>query len=163
VANRKGALPDPIEDKANVIAPPPLIAAVALAVGYLGQRLDPRPMLPEAIAPWLGIGLLLVSLVIATSALGELHKARTPFDPRKATTAIVRTGAFRFSRNPLYVSLALVYLGVAALCNSLWMGLLFLPVLGILRFGVIGREERYLERKFGDEYRRYRAGVRRWL
>jgi len=163
MANRNGALPDPVADKANVIAPPPLIVAVALAVGYLGQRLDPRPLLPEAIVPWLGSGLLLVAVAIAASALGALHKARTPVDPRKATTAIVRTGAYRFSRNPLYVALSLVYLGVAALCNSLWMGLLVVPVVGILRFGVIGREERYLERKFGDEYRRYRAEVRRWL
>lgn len=163
MANHKGAPPDAVEDRANVIAPPPLIAAVALVVGFLAQRLDPKPMLPETIASWLGIGSLLVSLAVATSALGELRKARTPFDPRKPTTAIVRTGAFRFSRNPLYVSLALVYLGVAALCNSLWMGLLLVPVLGILRFGVIGREERYLERKFGDEYRQYRAEVRRWL
>lgn len=150
-------------DKANVIAPPPLIFAVALVVGYIGQRANPRPVLPQAIAPWLGIGLFLVSLAVSASALNELRKARTPVDPRKATTAIVRTGAFRLSRNPLYVSLTLVYLGVAALVNSLWIALLIVPTLGVLRFGVIGREERYLERKFGDDYRRYRAEVRRWL
>lgn len=163
MTNHDPAPPDQAADRANVIAPPPLIFAGALALGILAGRIDPQPLLPAVIAPWLGSGLCLLSMPIGGSAFYALRQARTPVDPRKATTAIVRTGAFRFSRNPLYVALTLLYLGIAALCNSLWIGLLVVPVLVIVRFGVIGREERYLERKFGDAYRRYRAEVRRWL
>ena len=77
--------------------------------------------------------------------------------------AIVRTGAYRFSRNPLYVALTMLYLGIAASLNALWVAVLIVPILVVMRFGVIGREERYLDLKFGDTYRHYRTEVRRWL
>ena len=150
-------------EKANVIAPPPLIFATALGLGLLAWRVDPRPMLPPTVALWLGVALCVLSFVVAGSALYELRKAGTPVDPSKPTTAIVRTGAYHFSRNPLYVALTMLYLGVAALLNAPWIAVLIVPVLVVMRFGVIGREERYLDRKFGNTYRHYRTEVRRWL
>lgn len=92
-----------------------------------------------------------------------LARARTPLDPRKPTTAIVTAGAFRFSRNPIYLSLLLLYLGIASLINALWIFLLALPLVVVLQRGVVEREERYLERKFGDEYMVYKNRVRRWM
>jgi protein-S-isoprenylcysteine O-methyltransferase Ste14 len=152
-----------MNDKAGVIAPPPLIFAASVVLGLLVGRVYPVALLPAALARPVGILLLLVPVPIAVSALRELRKARTPVDPYKPTSAIVRTGAFGFSRNPLYVSLILVTLGIACLSNSLWIFLFLVPAVVVLRFGVIAREEAYLDRKFGDDYRRYKTGVRRWL
>ena len=81
----------------------------------------------------------------------------------KPTTALVTAGPFGSSRNPIYVALTLLYLGVAFLVNALWILLLVVPVLLVIRYGVIAREEAYLTRKFGDVYHQYTAQVRRWL
>ncbi|MGH2405669.1 MAG: methyltransferase family protein, partial [bacterium] len=123
----------------------------------------PLMLLPRA-AAWV-LGFVLVGLAIAITASGvrAMARARTNVDVRKPTTAIVVDGAFRFTRNPLYVSLTLLYLGIAVLVNTPWP-LFLLPILLIVvQRGVVEREERYLERKFGDEYLRYRARVRRWI
>jgi protein-S-isoprenylcysteine O-methyltransferase Ste14 len=79
------------------------------------------------------------------------------------TTALVAAGPFRFSRNPLYVALTLVYVALALLTNALWVLVLIVPVLFVTHYGVVRREERYLEAKFGDAYRAYRSRVRRYL
>ena len=96
-------------------------------------------------------------------ATHALARAKTTHNVRQPTTTIVADGVFRYSRNPMYLSLTLLYLGIASLFNSLWMLLLILPVLVVVQLGVIAREERYLERKFGEEYLRYKARVRRWI
>ena len=87
----------------------------------------------------------------------------TSANPRRPTAAIVTTGPFRFTRNPLYLSLTLIVVACACFADSLIMLLLTVPLVATLQLGVILPEERYLERKFGDDYRRYRAEVRRWL
>ena len=92
-----------------------------------------------------------------------MRRAGTNVNPRDPTTAIVVEGPFRFSRNPLYLSLILAYLGITLLVNALWPLLLLPPLLVVLHWGVIAREERYLEAKFGESYRVYKARVRRWL
>jgi protein-S-isoprenylcysteine O-methyltransferase Ste14 len=152
-----------MDDKANVIAPPPVIFAAVVVLGLLIDRAYPIALLPPALGKPLGILLLVAPVLIMASALRELRKARTPVDPYKPTSAIVRAGAFHFSRNPLYLSLILVTLGIAFLANALWIALLLVPGVAVLRFGVIAREESYLDRKFGDDYRRYKAETRRWL
>ena len=83
--------------------------------------------------------------------------------PSKPALALVDAGPFRFSRNPLYVGLTLMYAGLALLIPALWPLLLLIPVLAVLSWGVVRREERYLERKFGEGYRSYKARTRRWL
>jgi protein-S-isoprenylcysteine O-methyltransferase Ste14 len=105
----------------------------------------------------------LVSLPLALTALRVLSRAHTPVDPTKPTTALVTEGPFRYSRNPIYVALTLLYLGGAFLVNALWILLLVVPALVVLRYGVIAREEAYLARKFGTAYHQYTAQVRRWL
>jgi protein-S-isoprenylcysteine O-methyltransferase Ste14 len=92
-----------------------------------------------------------------------MKRAGTNVDPREPTTTIVTGGPYRFTRNPLYLSMTLVYAGITALANALPAALLLPAVLAFMRRGVIEREERYLERKFGDEYMDYKARVRRWI
>jgi protein-S-isoprenylcysteine O-methyltransferase Ste14 len=103
------------------------------------------------------------SAVLAKWGETVMRRAGTNIKPSQPTTAIVQTGPFRFSRNPLYISLTLFYLGVCLMFNALWPLLLLPPLLVVVQRGIIYREERYLEAKFGEEYRDYRRRVRRWL
>ena len=89
--------------------------------------------------------------------------AETNINPFKPTTSIVSTGPFRFTRNPLYLAMTLIYLGLTLVANTGWCFPLLIPVLLLIHFGVVAREERYLERKFGESYREYRLRVRRYL
>jgi protein-S-isoprenylcysteine O-methyltransferase Ste14 len=100
----------------------------------------------------------------ATSCRGVLSDEHRMAPHRRLTTIVLRMGgAYRFSRNPLYVAMTLLYLGLTFLFNSWWGVALLIPVLVVLHFGVVRREERYLERKFGEEYLAYRSQVRRYL
>ena len=90
-------------------------------------------------------------------------RAGTNVPPNKPTVTIVTGGPFRFTRNPLYLGGTLVYLGFAMVLGSVWLLWLFVPMVLVLRWGIIHREERYLEAKFGEVYLAYKARVRRWL
>jgi len=150
-------------DNANVIAHPPLIYGAALAIGLILQVMYPIAFLPPQVTVGVGVALSVVSGVIVGSAIRALSHAKTPFDPLKPSIAIVTDGAFRYSRNPMYVAITLLYLGIASLVNTLWLVLLLVPLMVVIQRGVVAREERYLERKFGDEYLRYKRQVRRWV
>jgi len=150
-------------DNPGVIAPPPLIYAGALAIGLLANRLYPIAFLPRGLSRVLGWPLIVGGPVVGSLGLREMKRADTNVDPREPTTAIVTGGPYRFTRNPLYLSMTLIYAGITALANALPAALLLPFVLHIMRRGVIEREERYLERKFGDEYLDYKARVRRWI
>lgn len=105
-----------------------------------------------------------IAALIGLSGAWALRRAGTTISVDRPTTAIVASGPYRYSRNPLYVALTLLYLGLgAAALNTLWALVLLPPLLVVIQRGVIEREERYLERKFGEEYRRYKRRVRRWL
>lgn len=151
------------EDKAKVIALPPLIVAAALAIGFALQALFPIAPFPREAAFWLGAFLFVGAVAIMLSAARELFNARTPLDVRKPTVRIVESGIFAYSRNPIYLSMTLAFLAIAALCDSLWLFALAPLVVLVLRNGVIAPEERYLEDKFGEDYLRYKRRVRRWL
>ena len=150
-------------DNPGVIAPPPLIYAGALAIGLLANRLYPIAFLPCGLSRVLGWPLIVGGPVVGSLGLREMKRADTNVDPREPTTAIVTGGPYRFTRNPLYLSMTLIYAGITALANALPAALLLPVVLHIMRRGVIEREERYLARKFGDEYLDYKARVRRWI
>src|SRR5687767_14437119 len=139
------------ENSAGVIAPPPLIFLGGLAVGFGLEALLPGGSLPDVVR-WIGGGLGLVAgLALQTFFLSAFSRVGTAPEPSKPTTAIVTTGAYRFTRNPAYLGMALIYIGIALLANAPWV-LVPLPlVLVLIDRGVIAREERYLERKFGDE------------
>jgi len=150
-------------DKANVIALPPLIYGASLLLGIVIHLVFPISFLPGSIGGWLGGLLILLSILIVGSAFRALGRAKTPFDVHQSTVAIVTDGAFRYSRNPMYLSLTLLYLGLTSLINSLWMLLLVMPLMVVMQRGVVEREEQYLEGKFGEEYLRYKMRVRRWI
>ena len=92
-----------------------------------------------------------------------LRNAGTPASPYKPVSRVVTEGPFYYTRNPGYLSMAMIYSGIASLANALWAILLLPVALLVIHRGVIEREERYLEGKFGEEYLRYKAQVRRWI
>lgn len=149
-------------DTPGVVAPPPLIYLVPLAAGLLLDRWRHLALLPERLAAPLGIAFLLLGL-IALPALQEFIRAGTHPEPWKPSTALVTGGPYRFSRNPMYLGFTLIYLGITCWVNTAWPVALLPLVLLVMHHGVIRREETYLERRFGEEYRVFRQRVRRWL
>ena len=151
------------QDTPGVIAPPPLIYLTALVIGLGLGYLAPTPFLPRTLAYGLGAVLILIGAWIIISARRMMLRAGTAIRPTIPTTALVITGPFRFTRNPLYVGATLIYVGIAVAARSLWALALLLVVLAVMQRGVIDREEHYLERKFGADYVRYKERVRRWI
>jgi protein-S-isoprenylcysteine O-methyltransferase Ste14 len=152
------------ENSSGVIAPPPFIFFVAFGAAFLLQRLHSLniPLLP-AETEWMGTALINFSGILALWASFYMWKARTPINPMRPTKALVISGPYHFSRNPLSISLIVLYVGLALRLNTLWPLLLMPPLLIIFHYGIIRREERYLEEKFGDAYRNYCSVVRRWV
>jgi len=149
-------------DNARVIVRPPLIYAAALAAMLVLRWLWPLPILGGA-AFWPGLALVVFGVGILIWGRRTLVAGGTNVDPSLPSTAVVTSGPYRISRNPLYVGLAIVYLGLALAFDVWWGIVLLVLVLLVMHLGVIHREERYLERKFGDAYRQYRLAVRRYL
>ena len=150
-------------DAPKVITIPPLVYVPFLAMGIVLDFLFPLPLLPNRVQYLVGFAVMAVSGLIIPFVLLEFRKARTDFNPRKPTTAIITTGPFRFSRNPSYLVLTLLCVGIGIAADSIWILGLLIPAIVVMHYGVIAREERYLENKFGEEYLRYKRSVRRWL
>jgi protein-S-isoprenylcysteine O-methyltransferase Ste14 len=150
-------------DRAGVVGPPPLIFLAGLAIGFGLEALLPGSSVPGAVRWILGGLLLLAGLTLLATFNTLFNRHDTAVEPWKPTTAIVTTGPYRFTRNPAYLGMALVYVGIALLASALWVLLPLPVVLAVIDRGVIAREERYLERKFGAEYIDYKRGVRRWI
>ncbi len=149
-------------DNPGVVAPPPLIYAGTLVAGLLLNRLYPTAFLPRGLSRLLGPAMIFGGIGIGMLGFREMRRVETNVSPYKPATAIVDAGPYQFTRNPLYVGMTLMYCGISALSNALAPILLLPGVLAVMRKGVIEREERYLERKFGDEYLSYKTRVRRW-
>jgi protein-S-isoprenylcysteine O-methyltransferase Ste14 len=111
----------------------------------------------------LGAALLAAGIALFAGSAARFRAAGTPVPARKPTTAIVRTGPYRFSRNPIYLAFSLIHLGIASWANSVWLLATLVGAVALIHYVVIRREERYLERLFGAEYLAYKASVRRWL
>jgi protein-S-isoprenylcysteine O-methyltransferase Ste14 len=152
-----------ISDNTGVIAFPPALYAVTLAIGLGLSFFFPVNFLPRLVSLPLAAFAMIGAGWLSTSAFRAMNRAQTAIDPAQPATAIVSDGVFRLSRNPLYLSLTLLYIAISLLFSAVWALLLLLPLLLIMQIGVIEREERYLERKFGDEYLRYKTRVRRWI
>lgn len=152
-------------DNPGVIAPPPLLYGGALAAGLALDRLLLRVPTGLSATPRYAAAALLAAaaLGLAGNALVRFRRVGTSVEPWHPTTAIVTGGVYRLSRNPIYVGLTSLYAAAALALDSVPALLLLAPLLLVVRYGVIGREERYLEAKFGDRYRQYRASVPRWL
>jgi protein-S-isoprenylcysteine O-methyltransferase Ste14 len=154
---------DAATDRARIIAPPPVIYLGVLGLGLLLEWLWPTRLLTWPLAVAVGAAIIICGAIALTVAIRTLLRARTPVDPYKATTKIVTDGLFRFSRNPIYVSDMLLYVGLSLALNVWWALALTPIVVWITNTGVIAREEVYLEHKFGNDYRQYKQHVRRWL
>ena len=146
----------------DLIAPPPLLYAGPLLAGFVVDLLLPLPRLSSALR-LAGLPFLAAGVALAIWFLLSMRRAGTPVDPREATTALVQAGPFRYTRNPGYVAFTLIYLGVSLLVGARWPLILLPAVLVMVDLGVIRREERYLEGRFGSDYIGYRRRVRRWL
>ena len=142
---------------------PPLIYLASIAAGLAFHWVWPRPPLSGvALAP-LGAILVVASLLLFGLSVQRFRAAGTPVPARKPTTAIVRAGPYRFSRNPIYLAFSLFQLGLAFWINSLGLLMTLIPAVALMALVVVPREERYLEARFPSEYSSYRAAVRRWL
>jgi protein-S-isoprenylcysteine O-methyltransferase Ste14 len=153
------------KDRPLIIASPPSILFACLIAGGILHALFRATLgnFPEVVRIWSGIILLSIAGIIAASAFLVLHRHKTPLNPYKPTTQIAQKGAFRFTRNPMYLSLALLLAALALLINAFSFVIMTVLFVVVISRGVIQPEETYLEKKFGAEYNSYRERVRRWL
>jgi protein-S-isoprenylcysteine O-methyltransferase Ste14 len=151
------------KDIPGVVAPPPAIYGGAIGLGVALQYLAPAAVVSRQVQAPLGILLILAAAVLMWLSMREFQRAQTSVRVDTPTARIVTTGPYRFTRNPIYVSLTLLHLGVAIWVNSAWVLGMLVPALLLISSGVIAREEQYLARRFGEEYLRYTRSVRRWL
>jgi protein-S-isoprenylcysteine O-methyltransferase Ste14 len=153
---------DKNRDTAGVIAFPPLIYGVPLAAALLADRYILKTRLPRG-CRLLSVGLFAAAASLVGPAFGEFEKAGTSVDVFEETKALVETGPYARTRNPIYLALTLTYAAIA-LATRRALPLAALPfILCVMNVGVIEREERYMERKFGERYRSYKSRVPRWL
>jgi protein-S-isoprenylcysteine O-methyltransferase Ste14 len=153
-------------DHAEVAIKPPILFISALALGSLLTLLIPiGPGLasPNALALIVGLSFVAIGLALAVFSARGFRFAGTSVVPGQHATALVTTGPYRVTRNPIYIGSVLVYFGLSIVLTSVWTLFLLVPVLMILQTGVVKPEEAYLELKFGEAYRQYRARVPRWL
>jgi protein-S-isoprenylcysteine O-methyltransferase Ste14 len=153
-------------DSADVVIRPPFLFLGALALGCLLSLVLPvGPGLgrPNTLALLVGLSFVLIGFALAAASVRGFHLAGTSVVPGEPSTALVVTGPYALTRNPIYIGFVVAYFGLTIVLTSAWMLLLLVPVLVILQRGVVEREEAYLERKFGEAYRRYKSRVPRWL
>ena len=155
----------PRPDIPGVIAPPPLIYMAFLAAGWAVERfgMDFTLNLPDPVRRWGALGLIIAGFMLEGEAAERFRRLGTPLQPWRPTTALATTGAYRLSRNPVYLGFAIIYAGLAIGLDSPVALTLLIPCLVVMDRFVVAREERYLEAKFGPDWRAYAARVRRWL
>jgi protein-S-isoprenylcysteine O-methyltransferase Ste14 len=151
------------QDTPGIWLPPPLVYLLALLLGLGLDRRAHVPFLPQGLARSLGWPLVGGGAALAVWFVRTMRGADTTIRIDKAVSSLVQDGPFRYSRNPGYVALAMIYAGIALRRNALWAIVLLPLVLYVIEREVVEREERYLERTFGAEYLDYKAKVRRWV
>ena len=142
---------------------PPLVYIVPLLVGLVLEQILPAVILFGLWRLGPGIVLIVLSCFLVAPAVLRFRKAATPFDVRKAATALVTDGPYRYTRNPGYLALTLLYLGLGFLFSSVYVIVLVIPTVLVMDAAVVRKEEEHLEAQFGEEYLKYKATVRRWL
>ena len=141
---------------------PPLVFLAALLVGILLNWARPLPFLASALQP-LGPVIIMCSVFLFLLSYLEFRAAGTPVRGSRRTTTIVRTGPYRFSRNPIYLSFILLVLGLSIWMKNVWSLIMLIPAVALIALVVIPREEAFLESNFRDQYAGYKSSVRRWL
>jgi protein-S-isoprenylcysteine O-methyltransferase Ste14 len=154
----------PGRDAANLgLIRPPFVYLGSIGIGLLAHLLWPVQWLPRSVSAPIGAILVLVAIALFVAAVRTFRKAGTPVPGNQPTTTIVRSGPYRYSRNPIYVAFTLFQVGLAAWVNSAGVLLALVPAVALMALLVIPREERYLEARFPSEYLPYKRAVRRWL
>lgn len=151
------------QDNPGIKFPPPLIYLLPLILGLLLDRRMRVPFLPRGVVRMVGWPLIGGGVLLGGWFRKTMSDVDAPVRTDRPVPRLTTEGPFRYSRNPAYLGLAMIYAGIAALRNSLWAIVLLPLVLIVIQREVIGREERYLERTFGEEYLAYQARVRRWM
>jgi protein-S-isoprenylcysteine O-methyltransferase Ste14 len=150
-------------DSPGVRVPPPAFYALAILGGYVLNRRWPLPLANGRAALAVATALTVASLALMISSIGNFRRSRTSIVPIRPATALVISGPYRFTRNPMYVGLAVLTVALGIFMNSWWPIVLLIPVLIAVRAFVIAPEERYLNRRFGADYVGYTQRVRRWV
>ena len=145
------------------IVRPPLVYLTSIALGLVLHFAWPMPLLSRGLSPLFGGLVILLAIGLFLSAVRTFRTAGTPVPGNRPTTTIVRSGPYRFSRNPIYLAFSLLQLGIAFWVNSLWLVITLLAAVALMSLVVIPKEEWYLERRFPSEYPPYKASVRRWI
>src|SRR3954447_25307511 len=149
---------------AQVVIRPPLAWALAVMATFALDWLQPLPFMPAAVpAGWLGGAVVVVALALFAWAIVTITRAGSNVPTSTPTISIVDTGPYRFTRNPIYLGMMLALVGLAIAFDSAWLLVTLVPFALVICYGVVAREDAYLERRFGEVYRRYRARVGRWL
>jgi len=141
---------------------PPIVFLCAILLGIGLNRAWPIPFVPSRFWPF-GLLITFCAVFLFLLSYREFRVAGTPVRGSKPSTAIVRTGPYGFSRNPIYLSFVFFVLGLSVWLNAFWLLATLVPAAGFIGLVVIPREERFLERNFPDEYASYKTAVRRWL
>jgi protein-S-isoprenylcysteine O-methyltransferase Ste14 len=146
------------------IVPAPVILLVFIALGFAMNWILPLPILTNLLVAHV-VGLLIVGVgsLVGGIAVVEMRRLHTSPNPHKPVTTLVEAGVFRYSRNPVYLAMFVMYIGIAICVNVLWLILLFPALLWSVKNWVVKLEEDYLERRFNDVYRQYKKRVRRWV
>ena len=155
-----------LPDNAGVRIFPPAVFIGALLIGYAIQWLWPLPILPTDMAfaiRVLGVLAFIVGVGFIALAMSAFRRAGTSVVPIEPTTALTFEGPYTFTRNPMYLGMALILAGLAFVGNALWPLIVLVPAVFIVHTQVIAKEEAYLERKFGAEYLAFKSRVRRWI
>ena len=151
-------------DVANLgLVRPPFVYLGSIALGLVLHLLWPARLVPPPVSTPVGAIVTVLAIALFVSAVRTLRAAGTPIPGNRPTTAIVRTGPYRFSRNPIYLAFSLLQLGISIWVNSVWLLATLAGAAALILYVVIRREEQYLERRFGARYLDYKASVRRWL
>ncbi|CAH2409095.1 methyltransferase family protein [Mesorhizobium escarrei] len=154
----------PDSGTAGVIARPPLLFLAAFLIGFVLDRLLRLPFPRYGLVTWiLGGSLIVIGFALFAAGIRNFMRAETPVPTNEPTRVLVTTGIHGWTRNPIYLGMFLIYGGIGVAAQNIWILVLTLPLAILIRYGVVAREEAYLERRFGDAYRDYRQRVRRWL
>ncbi len=151
------------EDRPEVVAFPPFIYLAFLLMGFAMDYFRPVTVVPASVQYIAGFSIIALAGVIIVPAVLQFRRASTSFSDFAPATQLVTRGPYRLSRNPSYVALSLLYVGIGVAADNLWIVAGLIPILIVMHYGVIVREEQYLERTFGEEYLQYKASVRRWV
>jgi protein-S-isoprenylcysteine O-methyltransferase Ste14 len=145
------------------IVRPPLVYLTSIAAGLLLHSVWPQRLVPPGLNLPLGVAIVAAAVVLFVAAVRTFRAAGTPVPGNQPTTAIVRAGPYRWSRNPIYLAFSLLQLGIACWVNTLWLLVTLVPAFLLMSLVVIPREETYLAARFPSEYPGYKQSVRRWL